>query len=664
MKRACFFCLVQIFATTFLLSQSNLVSPGNQSERVAQAGLPEDVVPSFARFPGNANGAPFFRPRTGALKTNLGLVTASRASGLNFARAVAYDSGGSGATSVAVADVNGDGKPDLVVANAGSNSVAVLLGNGDGTFQAAVLYGSGGIEPDSVAVADVNGDGSPDLIVANSGSGNIGVLLGNCDGTFQTAVTYASGGALPQSVAVADVNGDGKPDLVVANECGSDSDGDCTPGTVSVLLGNGNGTFQAAVPYGSAWYPMSVTVADVNGDGNPDLLVAGFLCGGAESCGDGFAGVLLGNGGGTFEPAALYGSGGFDPDSIAVADLDGDGTLDLVVANFFSDDMGDPGTVGVLLGNGNGTFQVAVPYGSGGYGAWSVAVADVNGDGKPDVVVASGCADSGCGDNGTWGVLLGNGNGTLQPAVSYASGGDYAHFAALGDVNGDGKPDVVVANYCSNNRNIHNCNNGTLGVLINTSIGPTTTALVSSLTPPNFGRDAAFTATVSSQGFSSTPTGKVIFMNGTAVLATKVLSGGSAELITSKLLPGSNTITAVYAGNSNFSDSTSPPLNLFVLAATTITLSSSPNPSCYGEAVTFTALVTSSIGAPPDGETVTFMQDASVLGTGALSGGSARLTISALSAADHPVVAVYGGDSDFASSRSKTVKQVVTKPGA
>jgi hypothetical protein len=156
-------------------------------------------------------------------------------------------------------------------------SVAVMLGNGDGTFQSAVTYASGGQTPLSVVVADVNGDDKPDLLVVNR-CGNNGclndslasVLLGNGDGTFQAAVTYDTAGLFPTSLAVGDVNRDGKPDLLVANAC---ADSNCD-GSVAVLLGNGDGTFQAGVTYRTGGSEaFSVAVADVNGDANPDLLV-------------------------------------------------------------------------------------------------------------------------------------------------------------------------------------------------------------------------------------------------------------------------------------------------------------------------------------------------------------------------------------------------------
>jgi outer membrane protein assembly factor BamB len=402
--------------------------------------------------------------------------------GLNFAPVVNYDSGGSDAFSVAVADVNRDSKVDLLVVNqcASTSScvngtVGVLLGNGNGTFQTAVTYNSGGFNPSSIAVADVNGDGKPDLLVTNvcasygncPSGGSVSVLLGNGDGTFRAAVAYASGAVDTNSVAVADVNCDGKLDLIVASDCITSG---CVNGVVGVLLGNGDGTFQAAVSYETnAVYAYSVAVADVSGDGIPDLLVANLSNNNGTS---GAVSVLLGNGDGTFRAPVIYGSGGYESLSIAVADVNKDGKLDLVVSNTcINGNNCNNGAVGVLLGNGDGTFQTAVSYGSGGSDGGlvtgSVAVGDVNGDGNPDIVVVN----QGNGNEGNLGVLLGNGNGTFQPAVTYGAGGYYATSVGIGDVNGDGKPDLVVANRCmSPGSDCGATSDGSVGVLINASL--------------------------------------------------------------------------------------------------------------------------------------------------------------------------------------------------
>jgi hypothetical protein len=212
---------------------------------------------------------------------------------------------GTNPDSAAVGDFNGDGKLDLAVANEGSDNVSILLGNGDGTFQAAVDYGAG-TDPDSVAVGDFRGNGKLDLVVANYYSNNVSILLGNGDGTFQAAVNY--GVSAPTSVAVGDFNGDGKLDLAVANVF-----------SVSVLLGNGDGTFQAAVNYGAGAEPAWVAVGDFNGDGKLDLAVANVATGNVS--------VLLGNGDGTFQAAVNYGAG--IGESVAVGDFNGDGRLDL-----------------------------------------------------------------------------------------------------------------------------------------------------------------------------------------------------------------------------------------------------------------------------------------------------------------------------------------------
>ena len=651
MKRTLFLCLIECLTATFALPQSNrgavdqtarVASPVNESQTSLRA-----RAMALDRYGKWLLG---FKEDGRQIDRSMTPRAAASAPAQLFSTAVSYDSGGQSVYSVAVADVNGDRKPDLLVANAcasstncDNGSLGVLLGNGDGTFQSAMNYASGGFYAVSVAVADVNGDGKPDLIVANACASStnclnssVAVLLGNGDGTFQAALSYDPGGLDAQSVVVADVNGDGKPDLVVTlcALSGQSSCGDVYGG-VGVLLGNGDGTFQAAMKYNSgAVGAKSVAVADVNGDGKPDLLVAN-LC--ISSCiGDpyGDVGVLLGNGDGTFQAAMNYGSGGFNAVSVAVADLNGNGKPDLILANENAS-CDNCGSIGVLLGNGDGIFQTAAIYGpssSGGY-LGALALADFNGDGMLDV--ASGAGNT---------VLLGNGDGTLQSPLPL---GAFGYGIAVGDFNRDGRPDVAVGAFSSVN------------VLLNISPLSSATTLTSSANPSVSGKMVTFTALVSSA--AGTPTGKIEFLNGTTVLATLKLTSDSAQYTTRNLPPGGNSITALYLGDSIHNSSASAPLNQFVLAATATTLSSSPNPSAAGQSVVFTATVTSSIGAPPDGETVTFKQWTTVLGTGMLSGGSATFTTSTLKTGTDPVRAVYDGDSRFASSKSEARQQVVNK---
>jgi hypothetical protein len=188
----------------------------------------------------------------------------------------------------------------------------------------------------------------------------------------------------------------------------------------------------------------------------------------------------------------------------------------------------------------------------------------------------------------------------------------------------------------------------------------TTTTLLSSVNPSVSEKPVMFTTSVSSSS-GDMPTGKIKYLNGTAVLVTKKLTSGSAKYTTSKLPLGTNIITAVYEGDSSNNGSTSAPVNQIVMAVTTTTLRSSLNPSAYGQAVVFTATVTSGIGAPPDGETVSFMKGTTVLGTGTLSSGTATFETSTLKVGTNSITAVYGGDPNFGGSTSKPVKQVVEK---
>jgi hypothetical protein len=245
----------------------------------------------------------------------------------------------------------------------------------------------------------------------------VAVLLGNGDGTFQAAVPYSSGGLYADWVFVADLRGTGRQDLIVGN-CGSVLNNICvgTNGGVAVLLGNGDGTFQPAVTYSQTFGVAAVAAADVDGDGKLDLLLA-------TNCGTGGSymgcvGVLSGKGDGTFATALTYSSGGYSPGAIAVGDVNGDGKADLVVAHCGTVSGCGAGNVGVLLGNGNGTFAAGVVYGSAGIYPDGVVIGDVNGDGKPDLIVANSSTSFSV-NAGDLGVLLGNGDGTFQAAVAY-----------------------------------------------------------------------------------------------------------------------------------------------------------------------------------------------------------------------------------------------------
>ena len=350
---------------------------------------------------------------------------------------------GGGPTSVAAGDFNGDGKQDLAVASIHGNSVSILLGNGDGTFRVAGGFAVG-ISPYSVVVGDFNGDGRTDLAVSTHSS--VTVLLGNGNGTFQPAVNnFYNAGSLGNSVVVGDFNADGKADLAVTNENGSLVDPLFGVSTVCVFLGNGDGTFQPAVHYPAGVLRgvqndtgIVVTAGDFNADGRTDLAIADYKD----------VTVLFGNGDGTFQPAVSAAPliGGFinpfgsaiKPVGVVAGDFNGDGKLDLAAVS-------SNGIVSVLLGNGDGTFQSVVTYAAGGASDLSLSIAayDLNGDGKADLVVSLAGASK-------VSVLFGTGSGTFQAPVNYVTGGG-PQLAAIGDFNGDGRADLAVPNANDNN---------------------------------------------------------------------------------------------------------------------------------------------------------------------------------------------------------------------
>ncbi|MEO5699093.1 MAG: FG-GAP-like repeat-containing protein [Casimicrobiaceae bacterium] len=316
---------------------------------------------------------------------------------------------------VVAADFDRDGRLDLATVNWSEGTVSVLLGRGDGTFAAPATIVAG-VGPIALAVADLNGDGKPDIVVSNLLSQDVTVLLGNGDGTFSHGPSVPVGAALFGIVA-GDFNGDGKVDLAVAN---GSSAGVAGQG-IFLLFGTGNGGFQmgGAIPVGRN--PMALAATDVDGDGRLDLVVA--------NADDNSVLVLLAAGNGAFSYRGPY-PVDWSPHGIAVGDLNGDGRPDLVVSNSRSN------SVSVLLNGGGGTFLSAVRYATGN-APGEVRVADFTGDGKPDIAVINALDDS-------LSLLAGNGDGTFGAAVSHAVLA-YPLAVAMGDFNADGKPDLVVA---------------------------------------------------------------------------------------------------------------------------------------------------------------------------------------------------------------------------
>lgn len=569
-----------------------------------------------------------------------------------FKPAQSYPTDRYAAFAIAVADVNGDGRPDILVGNQDSTApglVSVLLGNGDGTFQAAQSYATDGHQISAIAVADVNGDGRLDVVVSQVE--NVAVLLGNGNGTFQAPQTYTINSLFGASgVAVADVNRDGKLDLLVALPCGPNQPF-CVPGGAGVLLGKGDGTFGTLQVFTAKLLsPSSIAVADVNRDGNPDLILDNggtFL-----RSGEGGIDIMLGNGDGTFQAPQHYEKGGLASLSLAVGDLNGDGNPDIIIANNCANAACNESTVGVLVGNGDGTFkEVKAYFNTGGYSAESVVVADVTGDGMPDVVVANTCDNQLCGQ-GRVKLLVGNGDGTLTPvAPNMSSGGQSAGLIAAADVNGDGIPDLFVTNGCD----LLCDGGGVVSVLL--SLSPTSTSLSSSLNPSVYGQAVTLTAAVKPVG-TIPATGRVNFLSGTLHVGSATLNAtGVATFTKSNLNADSYPLVAVYAGDGNYLASTSPVLNQFVQqAASAAAIVSSQNPTTLGQAVTFTATITSPT-AKPTGP-VTFTAGNTVLGSVQLSGGKAKLTTSSLPLGAAVVTVTYQGDSNISSS-SASITQTV-----
>jgi hypothetical protein len=498
----------------------------------------------------------------------------------------------------ASADFNGDGIPDLAIMNSVENAIAVFLGKGDGTFTQGNKIFQVGTTPCvnlneasncALTAGDFNHDGNADLVATSGYDNTVIVLLGHGDGTFSLANgSPITVGNFPQAVKTGDFNGDGIQDLAVAN---------AKDDTISILLGNGDGTFTEASgsPITVGSFPFFVAVADFDGNGTADIA--------ASNENDNTVSILLGNGDGTFTQASGSPIPNFtyNPGPIIPADFNGDGKVDLAVSNFTPSDPSSTLTsVNILLGNGDGTFTNAP--GSPitvGVDAWSLAAADFNQDGKTDLAVDNyGQIDDF--PTQTLSILLGNGNGTFAALGTPIQLGQSPNDLVTADFNGDGTTDLAIPELAD----------GTTTILLN-----------------------IFTQTE------------------TANLANVTIAGTGTHYVDAVYLGNTQFAT---------STSTTVPLQ-GVTVPTTLALTVNPIEQMLTMPVTFTAQLTAISPEPPSAiptGTVTFFDQSvnATLGTAPMgANGQAVFTTTAIGPGHHIIIASYSGDPDYLASTANTV---------
>jgi hypothetical protein len=461
-------------------------------------------------------------------------------------------------------DFNGDGKLDLAVANSTDATVSILLGKGNGSFNTQTTYNVSLLSKTvtAIAVGDFNGDGIPDLVVVgthtNGGAGIVEILQGDGTGAFSNVTTTGIAvGNSPSSAVAGDFNGDGNLDFAVAN---------LSDNTISVMRGDGSGnTFTAASgsPFstGAGTSPAAIAAADFNGDGQLDLAVA-------ES-NKNRVDIFKGNGDGTFTLLTGAPATGSKPVSIVAGDFNADGKLDFAVTNQ------SDSTTTIMLGNGLGTAFTAAtgsPFTTGSGTTTPVAItsADFNGDGNADLAVANS-------SKGNVGILLNQLTDTASVLITGV------------DIPGSGNHNIE-ASYPGDT---HFSASVSSTVALAATKVTTSTLLSANTTTPSFGQQVVLTATLTTLPAAVgnlTETGNVVFKDGGTTIGTVAVSGGVATLNITSLTSGTHSITATYLGDTNFLTSTSAPVGVIVGKATPVITWANPSPITYWTLLSSTQL--------------------------------------------------------------------------